>query len=99
MQRILVVLRGAIEIETLRRRCTAALAGVTGPHELAVCHVLTEGEDGLGRGVRAQRALTAALRLAVGSAAENIAVFVASERDGYGVDDCARDWGATVVFA
>ena len=99
MQRILVVLRGPIEIDQLRRRWAAALAGVSGPYELAVCLVLGEGDDGLRHAVRAQRDLTAALRVAVGTAAETIAVFVASERDGYGVDDCARDWGATVVVA
>lgn len=69
------------------------------PHELAVCHVLDDGRDGLEQSVRAQRVLTAALRIALGARAENVAVFVASDRDGYRIGDCAREWGATSVIA
>lgn len=97
MQRILVVFKGAIDVETLRERIRQELSRVSEPHELAVCHVLENGDDSLLEAIRAQRALTAALRRALGEAAENVAVFVASERDGYRVEDCAREWGATAV--
>lgn len=99
MERILVVFRGAIDVDVLRERCTSDVVRNAGDHLLAVCHVLDDGCDGLHHCVQAQRALTAALRIALGVAAENVAVFVASDRDGYRVDDCAREWGATVVVA
>jgi hypothetical protein len=98
MQRILIVLRGPVDIDVLRRRCDADLTDVSTPYELAVCLVLPDGQDGLHQAVRAQRDATAALRVALGPAAEGLAVFVASERGVYGVDDCAREWGATVVI-
>jgi hypothetical protein len=96
MQRILVVLRGPIDAGTVRRRCTF---DVEGPYEMAVCHVLPQGSDGIRDGLRAQQEITAALRVAMGRRAESVAVLVASEREGDGVDDCAREWGATLVYA
>jgi hypothetical protein len=96
MQRVLVVLRGPIEVEAVRRRCALEIAE---PFELAVCHVLPEGRDGFNEGLRAQQEITAALRLVLGRRAETVAVFVASERHGYRVDDCMKDWGATLVYA
>jgi len=92
MDRLLVVIQRPIDLATLRERCSGA-----GPRDaVAVCVVLP-GTDGIAEVVRAQREVTAALRAAVGARAEAIAVFVASERPGYGVDECARDWGATLV--
>jgi hypothetical protein len=98
MDRVLVVLHGPIDISALRERLANAQRGVAGAHELAVCHVLTTGADGVCSGIRAQRELTAALRQALGAKAETMAVFVASEHGGYSVEDCVRDWGATVVL-
>ena len=94
MQRILVVLRGPVDTDVVRRRCTLDVAG---PYEMAICHVLPAGEDGVRESLQAQREITAALRAVMGRKAETIAVLVVSERPGYGVDECARDWGATVV--
>lgn len=99
MERILIVLHGPIDVELLRRRCGDATSGVSGPYELAVCHVLDDGKDGLEDSIRVQRALTAALREALGTRAEDVAVFVASDHHGYRSEDCARDWGATLVLA
>ena len=60
---------------------------------------LAEGDAGLAAGLRAQRELTTRLRDAVGELAERVAVLVAWDQDGYRVEDCARDWGATEVLA
>jgi hypothetical protein len=95
MQRILVVLRGPIDIGAVRRRCAL---DVTGPYEMAVCHVLPAGHDGIRDGLHAQKEITAALRVVLGGRAENVAVLVASERQGEGVDECAKEWGATLVY-
>jgi hypothetical protein len=92
MDRILVVLRGPIGVQAVRQCCAIDLAG---PYEMAICHVLPEGHDGLGEAVRAQRAITAALRAVLGGAAESVTVLVASEEE---VEACARQWGATVVY-
>jgi hypothetical protein len=96
MQRILVVFRGPIDAGTVRRRCTLE---VEGPYEMAVCQVLSPGSDSIRDGIRAQQEITAALRVTMADRAESIAVLVASERQGDGVDDCAREWGATLVYA
>ena len=96
MQRILVVLRGRVDVDVLRRRCTLDLVG---PYEMAICHVLPAGHDGFREGLHAQREITAALRAVMGRRAETVAVLVVSERPGYGVEECARDWGATEVHA
>lgn len=97
MQRILVVLRGSVGVETLRDRYRRATSGRSAPHELAICMVLGPELHGLTATVDAQRRLTVLLRHAIGDAAEGVAVFVASDLDGYGVEDCARDWEATII--
>jgi hypothetical protein len=100
MQRILVVLRGPIDSEVLERRCAPDVLERVGkgePYEMAICLVLPDGHDGIQDSIRAQREATARLRAALGSRAETVAVLVASERQGYDVDACAAEWGATVV--
>jgi hypothetical protein len=98
VQRLLVVLSGPIDPEVVRRQCEAGAATVTEPYEMAVCHVLPAGHDGLAESLRAQRSITAALRKVIGPRAENVPVLVASQREGDGVDECARAWGATLVY-
>lgn len=100
MQRILVVLRGPVNADVLGRRCSLeALEELHAnePYELAICLVLPEGRDGILDSVQAQREITAALRVVLGSRAETVAVLVASDRKDYDADACAREWGATVV--
>jgi hypothetical protein len=94
MHRVLVVYRGPIEVGQVRRRCTLP---VDEPLELALCLVLPPGSDGFSDGLRAQKEITVALRSALGQRAETVAVFVACEGSPYDVDDCAREWGATLV--
>ncbi len=94
MQRILVVLRAATDVETLRQRFRPSVAET---HEMAVCYVLPDNEQGIGAMVEAQRRITVSLRRALDQRAERIAIFVVTDRDGDSVDACARDWGATVV--
>jgi hypothetical protein len=93
--RVLVVLRGPIRTETVKARWQAVSRD---RHELAFCYVLPPDNDGLAESVRAQRAVTLALRRIGEAAVESVAVFAASERDGERVDDCARAWGATEVW-
>lgn len=95
MRRILIVLEEGLDRETLRQRCTVAGALA---HEVAVCLVLPRELAGLADVLRAQRELTRALRAALGESAEGVAVLVASDNDGYRVEDCAREWGATEVL-
>ncbi len=87
-----MLLRGAIDVEGVRGRCTILMDQ---PGELAICRILPEGHDGLAESVLAQREVTAVLRRALGEDAERVAIFVSLERD---VDECARQWGATVVL-
>ncbi len=94
MQRILVVLRAATDVETLRQRFRPSVAET---HEMAVCYVLPDNEQGIGAMVEAQRRITVSLRRALDQRAERIAIFVVTDRDGDSADACARDWGATVV--
>jgi hypothetical protein len=96
MQRILVVLRGAIDVAVVQRRCCLDVAG---PYEMAICYVLPEGRDGIHDGLCAQQGITAALRLVMGPQAETIAVLVASDRPGESPEDCIKEWGATLVYA
>lgn len=98
MHRLLVVLRGPVDAATVREECRVAQLAVAGPHKMAVCHVLASGQDSIADALRAQRQVTALLRHVLGTAAaERVPVFVASERDGQRVEDCGREWGATVV--
>jgi hypothetical protein len=92
--KILVVMRGAINEESVRRCCRDL---PTENAAIAVCYELPPGHDGLVEGLAAQRALTAMLRQVRGADAETIAVFVVSDREGQRVDDCASAWGATEV--
>ena len=59
--------------------------------------MLPPGQSSLADVLQAQRATTASLRRLLGSAAERVAVFAASDREDDGVEACARAWGATVV--
>lgn len=97
MERILVVLDDLLDVESVAQRCAAE--EVARACEIAVCIVLPVGEDALVDGLRAQKRVTAALRKALGERAEKVPVFVATKRPGYGVEDCARSWGATGVRA
>ena len=91
--RVLVVLQDPIATESIQERCSQLIAE---GHEIAVCHVLPAGE-GLRASLETQRKITMELRVAFGASAEAIPVFVISGLDGDGVDDCAREWGATDV--
>lgn len=93
--RVLLILRGPITTEAVRELWEAEARGPDSQH--AVCWELPAGQDGVHEALRAQRALTEALREACGHHAENIAVFAASEREGERLEDYARAWGATFV--
>jgi hypothetical protein len=95
MHRVLVVYRGPIEVGEMRRLCTLP---VDEPLELAICHVLPLGSDAFSDGLRAQKEITAALRVVLGQRAETVAVFVACDGSHDDVDECAREWGATLVL-
>jgi hypothetical protein len=92
--RLLVVIRGSIRLEAVKTQWQAACEEAC---ELAFCYVLPAGRDGFLDAVRAQRAVTTALRQTCGAEAEKVAVFAACERDGERVEDCASAWGATEV--
>jgi len=94
VSRTLLVLRGPIDAESIRASCQAAASG---PGELAVCRLLPEGGEALKDALSAQRAISSVLRCILGARAEDVAVFVASRREGDRVEDCARLWGATTV--
>jgi hypothetical protein len=96
MRRVLIVVRGAFEPEALRRRYSAV---ANDGARVAVCLVLPSEASSLRDGLQAQRDMTSALRDALGESAEEVAVFVASDEEGYGIGDCAREWGATEVDA
>jgi hypothetical protein len=91
-----MVLRGPLEGNPVRVRCEAIAAE---PGEVAVCRVLEGYPPSLAEVVNEQRVTTHALRSALGARAEGIAVFVATAREGDGVEDWARAWGATMVIA
>jgi hypothetical protein len=91
--RVLVVLADPIAPHGIRQRCSALVAG---GHEVAICYVLPPPPS-LKASLEAQRRITADLRQALASSAESIPVFVVSGSAGDGIDDCARDWGATDV--
>jgi hypothetical protein len=103
MHRVLVVYRGPVDVREVRRRCHSllekllALDSQHDAHELAFCRVLARGSDEVADGLRAQREITAVLRVVLGTRAETVAVLIACEGGHYDVDDCARDWGATLV--
>jgi hypothetical protein len=94
MDRVLLVVREPLDDLALRSLCGSEGGS---PCEYAVCCVLPAESDGLPHVLRAQRELTASLRRVLGERAEAIPVFVASDRDSCGVDECARSWGATLV--
>lgn len=96
MARILVVLRGALDRVELRKRYASVSSD---GNEIAVCLVLPPNAASLADGLEAQRALTRALREDFGEDAEGVTVLVASDHEGYRVEDCAREWGATEVLA
>jgi hypothetical protein len=64
---------------------------------IAFCYELPPGRDGLAEALAAQRSLTALLRQHQATTAESIPIFVATNRAGESVDDCASAWGATEV--
>jgi hypothetical protein len=91
--RVLVVLPDPVEVDVVRHRCKAL---VTEGHDLAVCYVVAP-QSNLDVRLDAQRKITAALRQALDGSAEAVPVFVVSEGEGDGIDDCAAAWGATEV--
>jgi hypothetical protein len=91
--RVLVLFSGEVELELVRERCAPILAG---GDELALCYVLAPQAD-LSEAIPVQRKITSILRRVFDGAAENIAVFVATDTDGDRVVDWARAWGATDV--
>jgi hypothetical protein len=93
----LVVLTGELDPRAMARRCEALPAPTPEEVELAIVYELPPGRDGLTDSLTAQRVVTKALRAARGVAAEQVAVFVACERAGETLDDCASAWGATEV--
>jgi hypothetical protein len=104
MHRVMLVYRGAVDVREVRRRCVDylerlhRLEGPHEPHDLAICRLLARGSDEVVDGLRAQREITAALRAVLGTRAETVAVLIACD-GAYEIDDCARDWGATLVVA
>jgi hypothetical protein len=92
--RVLLVLRGPIDTEVVKQLWLTAAAD---HGEVAFCYEMPADCDGLADVLLAQRTVTEALRRACGEAAERIAVFAVSDRDGERVSDIAREWGATVV--
>ncbi len=96
VRRVLLVLRGVIDADTVKRRCAEVAYE---PLDLAVCYELPSGHDSFDDALSAQRALTELLREACGARAESVPIFTVSDRDGDRVDDYAREWGATEVCA
>jgi hypothetical protein len=94
VQRVLLVMRGPIDTETVRRRWESVEDGTA---DLAICYELPSGSEALPDAVQAQRAITEALRAVCGARAEAIAIFAVTDRDGDRVADYAREWGATRV--
>lgn len=94
MRRVLLVMRGVIDELSVRERCRDVLGS---GDVVALCYHLPAGRDGLQDGLSAQRALTQVLRAAFGPQAEQVAVFVVTEREGESLADVARAWGATEV--
>lgn len=91
--RVLLVLDEPMASEVIRARCREHLAR---KDQIAVCYVLPR-ETELLSALHAQQRVTAALRRALGSEAEGIAVFVATDSAGEAVADYAQAWGATYV--
>jgi len=91
--RVLIILLDPVEADTIRRRCAGLIAE---GHDLAVCYVLAS-QATLHATLDAQRKITVALRRALEESAETIPVFVVSQSDDQGIDECAREWGATEV--
>jgi hypothetical protein len=87
-------MRGAIDEVSLQNRCCDLIGR---GDEIALCYHLPPGRDGLHDGLSAQRALTQVLRAVFGPQAEQLAVFVVTEREGESIEDLARAWGATEV--
>ena len=94
VRRVLLILHGPIDVETIRRRWEAAVADDV---EYAVCYQLPRDNQGFRDILSAQRTVTAALREVCGTRAESMAIFAITDRDGDRVEDCAREWGATEV--
>lgn len=93
--RVLVVLRDPLDLDVVRQRCSDALAE-SGAVAVAVCFVADVALT-FQASLHAQRKVTAVLRGALESRAEDIPVFVVSGDDEDGIGNCAREWGATEV--
>ena len=91
--RVLVVIEEPIDADAIVRRCGTLIAQ---GHEVAICYV-SPAQGTLQSTLALQRRITAALRQALEGSAEEIPVFVVSQSEGDGIDDCARDWGAAEV--
>src|SRR5436190_14795649 len=93
MARVLVVIRAISQVRNAVRARAARLAK---DDELAVCLVHDADGGGVGH-LQLQRQMTVQLRVTLGAAAEAVATFVVSGRDGDDVASCAAGWGATMV--
>ncbi|MFZ5890707.1 MAG: hypothetical protein ACOY0T_06615 [Myxococcota bacterium] len=91
--RVLAVLRDPLLPESIAQRCGQLAAQ---GHQVAVCYVAPT-QLGLRAVLEVQRKVTLALRRALDNLAEDIPIFVVTEREGDRVEDCARAWGATEV--
>jgi hypothetical protein len=92
MSRVLVAVRDARDLQTLRRGVAAA---ATRGAELAVCQVTDD--DHHASDLHHQQAMTKTLRGLLGDEAESVAVFVVSGRAGDDVASCAAAWGADEI--
>jgi hypothetical protein len=95
VRRTLIVMRGKIDIESLERLFARVSLGHDG--DVAIGYELPTADCGLGDALAAQQAITAALRRHYGSAAEEMAVFVAADREGERIDDLAEAWRASEI--
>jgi hypothetical protein len=96
VKKLVLAMRGPLDVAAVRARCQGlSLQGVLA---VAICYELDAGDDGLAAGLSAQRAITAALREIYGADAEQVAIFVARDREGERLADIARDWEATEVI-
>lgn len=88
--RILLLVSDATALSSVRERVSTRLAG---QHALAICCVAAERASFLDC-LETQQKITTVLRLALGSIAESVPIFVITGVVGDRVDDCAREWRA-----
>jgi hypothetical protein len=91
--RVLVVLPESVTEDAVRQRC---LPHVRQGHDLAVCYVAAAHTSLLDT-LDVQRKVTSVLRQVLDGSAEQVPVFVVTQRAGDDIEECARNWGATEV--